>query len=91
MNQSELIEKLAEKTDLPKTQVKTLLDHQAEVVAEGLKEDGEVTLPGITKIKREFKEERQARNPATGGTVTVAAHHKPAFKPTKPFKDSIQA
>jgi len=43
-------------------------------------------LPGFGKFKVQHRPERQARNPRTGETVTVAAVRKLVYQPAKVVK-----
>ena len=49
----------------------------------------ETSLPGFGKFKVKATPEREARNPATGATVKVAAARKLAFTPAKALKDAM--
>jgi DNA-binding protein HU-beta len=50
-----------------------------EAVKELLKRDGEVTLPGLGKLKIINKAERMGRNPATGAPVKISARKAVKF------------
>src|SRR6476661_9316275 len=74
MNKTELVTAIAERANMTKTDadaaVKALVDVVTDTLAGG---DGEVSIPGFVSFKRVHKDERQARNPATGQTITVPA------------------
>lgn len=85
MTKTQLIAALAEKMgDTTKTQVKSFLEALKVTAVKTLVKEGTFVIPDIAKIvlaKTTAKPERQARNPATGAKITVAA--KPAGKKLK--------
>jgi DNA-binding protein HU-beta len=74
MNKSELIETIAQRTDLSKTAVQSVLDNfesiAGDVVAKG-KET--LVIPGFLKFEQTKRAARTGRNPQTGETIQVAA------------------
>jgi len=85
MTKTQLITAIAEEMDgTTKTHVKAFLNALNLVCGKTLKKDGKFVVPGIAKlllVKVPPKQERKARNPATGATMTVPA--KPASKKLK--------
>ena len=51
ITKDQLISDLAEAVSLPKATVRTLIDQLGEIVGDALENDGEITLPGIGKLK----------------------------------------
>ena len=51
ITKDQLIRDLAESTDLQRNDVRTLLEQLAEIIADALENDGEISLPGIGKLK----------------------------------------
>jgi hypothetical protein len=49
----------------------------------------ETSIPGFGKFKVKDTPEREARNPATGQTIKVAAAKKLNFAPAKALKDAL--
>jgi DNA-binding protein HU-beta len=49
----------------------------------------ETSIPGFGKFKVKDTPEREARNPATGATIKVAAAKKLTFTPAKALKDAL--
>ena len=81
MKNSELVQEIARRSDLPKAKVAMTLDCLAEVVQETLSRgDGEVTIAGLGKLVAKYRAPREARNPATGETVNVPAKVVAQFK-----------
>ncbi|MDO4385926.1 MAG: HU family DNA-binding protein [Clostridia bacterium] len=89
MNKSNLIAKMAEKSGLNRKQVEAALDAFLGSVTEALKEGDKVQIVGFGTFSVREREEHEARNPATGETITVAASKTPVFKPGKSFKEEF--
>lgn len=92
---TQILNQIAEKTDLPKKDVQAVLDELNDVIEGHIKKRsvGEFVLPGLFKIVTVKKPARRARkgiNPFTGEETTFAA--KPAstsvkIRPLKKLKD----
>ena len=90
MNKTEFVEFIAEKYEIPKTEAKKAVDMVKTSIMEVLKNGDDVNLTGFCKYSVVHKEAGEARNPSTGGTITVPAHDVPKFSFSKAFKDSIR-
>lgn len=86
---NELIAAIAEKTGKSKADVGAILAATSEIVTAHLKSGQEVVLGDIAKLKVARREAREARSPATGQTVQVAAKNVVKFKATKSLSDAI--
>jgi len=64
---------LAESVDAPKATVRALLDQLGQVVADQLENGGELTLPGVGKLKVTERPARTGRNPSTGAAIEIPA------------------
>lgn len=89
ITKDQLIGDLAEAVDLPKTTVRTLIDQLGEIVSEALENDGEITLPGIGKLKVSERPARTGRNPQTGKAIEIAAKKVIKLVPAKSLADSL--
>lgn len=89
MNKSNLIAKMAEKSGLNRKQAEAALEAFLGSVTEALKEGDKVQIVGFGTFSVREREEHEARNPATGKPVTVAASKTPVFKPGKSFKEEF--
>ena len=89
MNKTELIAKVAEKSELSKKDaekaVAAILDTIVSAVAEGDK----IQLVGFGTYEVSERAAREGRNPQTGKTMTIAACKAPKFKAGKALKDAI--
>ena len=95
MTKSQLIEKIAETTELTKKDVKGVLENLATLGYKELKKNGVFLVPGFAKfvvIKKPATKARKGTNPLTGEAMTFKA--KPARKivrarPVKAAKDAV--
>lgn len=89
MTQTEIVNTLAEKSGLKKTDVKGLFDEIATLAASEVKENGEFTLPGFGKLVKATRKAREGRNPATGEPIKIAAKTTVKFRLGKAMKDAV--
>lgn len=89
MNKTQLIAALSERNDLPKADVKNLLDSFEEVVVASCQAGEPVMLSGFVKFERKDRPSRMGRNPATGETIKIKAKSVAKATPLKKFKDAV--
>jgi DNA-binding protein HU-beta len=89
MTQTEIVNNLAEKCGLKKTEVKELFGALANLAASEVKANGEFTLPGFGKLVKAKRAAREGRNPATGAVIKIPAKTTVKFRVGKAMKDSI--
>jgi DNA-binding protein HU-beta len=73
MNKSELIDAIAAKTGLSKTDVGGVLDGFAEVAYGAVGSGDKITIPGFLSIEQTYRSARTGRNPQTGAKIQIAA------------------
>ena len=73
MNKTQLIDVIAEKAELSKTQAKAALESTLAAITESLKEGDAVQLVGFGTFKVNHRAERTGRNPQTGKEIKIAA------------------
>ena len=88
MTQTEIVNTLAEKSGLKKTDVKGLFDAMADLATKEVKKNGEFTLPGFGKLKKTQRKAREGRNPATGAVIKIPAKTTVKFSLGKAMKDA---
>jgi len=71
-------------------QAKGMVDDFLEILGAGLKEDGEVNLPGFGKFVVKTRAARKGRNPATGEAMDIAEKQVMSFKPGSALKRIIE-
>ena len=95
MSKTELVEAIASQSGLEKKQVNAVLDALNNVVYQQLKDQNEVTLPGLLKLSTVTKPavpEREGINPFTKEkTMFKAKPERKVIKarPVKALKDSV--
>ena len=89
MTQTEIVNNLADKSGLKKTDVKGLFDEIAALAASEVKKNGEFTLPGFGKLVKATRKAREGRNPATGEPIKIAAKTTVKFRLGKAMKDAV--
>ena len=72
MNKTQLIDVIAEKAELSKTQAKAALESTLAAITESLKEGDAVQLVGFGTFKVNHRAERTGRNPQTGKEIKIA-------------------
>lgn len=93
MNKSELTQKLAERTDLSKSDaskaVDALFSADDGIIAQALKGGEKVQITGFGSFETRKREARTGRNPRTGKEIKIGPSTSAAFRPGKGLKDSI--
>ncbi|ADP11043.1 DNA-binding protein HU-alpha [Erwinia sp. Ejp617] len=90
MNKTQLIDIIADKADLSKTQAKAALDSTLAAITESLKEGDAVQLVGFGTFKVNQRAGRIGRNPKTGNEIQIAASTVPAFTSGKALKEAVK-
>ena len=89
MNKTELVERIAEETDVPKSEVQKYWEAFEEVVTSALKSGEEVQITGFGKFYVQQRKAREGRNPQTGEKMKIAASKVPAFSAGNSLKESL--
>ena len=90
MNVSDLVDLVvAAEPKLTKAEAKAIIDGVFKALTEAAVKGEEVSIAGFGKFKVQAKPARTGRNPATGGTIQIAASKKVAFQPAKQLKDAV--
>lgn len=74
MNKTQLIDVIADKAELSKTQAKAALESTLAAITESLKEGDAVQLVGFGTFKVNHRAERTGRNPQTGKEIKMLPH-----------------
>ena len=90
MNKTELVNKVAELSDLSKKDATKAVDAIFDAITEALKSGDKVQLVGFGNFEVRERSARKGRNPQTGEEIDIAASKIPAFKPGKVLKDGVQ-
>ena len=89
MNKKQLIERMVEHTDSPKSEAEKHLQAFTAAISGALKAGEEVQVPGFGKFYVREQKAREGRNPQSGERMRIAARKVPAFKAGKTLKESI--
>ncbi|WLV23447.1 HU family DNA-binding protein [Aciduricibacillus chroicocephali] len=89
MNKTDLINAVAEKSELSKKDATKAVDAVFDTVAEALKDGDKVQLIGFGNFEVRERSARKGRNPQTGAEIDIPASKVPAFKPGKALKDAV--
>jgi DNA-binding protein HU-beta len=89
VNKTELIEHIANKSDISKAAATRALASIIEAVKKTLKKGDTVTLVGFGTFSVSKRAARTGRNPRTGAALKIKAAKVPRFKPGKGLKDAL--
>lgn len=90
MNKTQLIDIIANKADLSKTQAKRALESTLLTITEALRDGDMVQLIGFGTFKVNQRNERTGRNPQTGKEIKIAATNIPTFVSGKKLKAAVK-
>lgn len=86
---NEIADEIAAAHGLTKVQGKAVVEAVFAAITAAAASGNESSIPGFGKFKVKDTPAREARNPATGQTITVAAARKLNFAPAKALKDAL--
>ena len=89
MNKKQLIERMVEHTDSPKSEAEKHLGAFTATISEALKAGEEVQMPGFGKFYVREQKAREGKNPQTGERMQIEARKVPSFKAGKSLKESV--
>lgn len=89
MNKAQLIEKIAQKSKLTKSDAEFFLDSTLEVISTAIARGDDVKIVGFGCFSKSKRQARIGRNPQTGKEVKIAEAFVPKFRPGKELKDSV--
>jgi len=89
MNKGELVEAIAQKTNVSKKETDDILTAMLEEIMAAVAGGNKVTFVGFGSFEPRFRQAREGRNPKTGEVITIAATRVPGFAAGKSFKDKV--
>ena len=89
MSKTDLVCFIAEETGLTKADATRALDAMMKGIAEGLINEGKVTLTGFATFDAKDKEAKTGRNPRTGEPVEIPARVAVTVKAGSKLKDAL--
>ena len=90
MNKSELIEQVADRADIKRSEAEAAVNALTEVVKETLQRGGDVAITGFGKFSVAERGARQGVNPRTGERIQIAASKAPKFSAGADFKKALK-
>ncbi|EMI12082.1 dna-binding protein hu [Bacillus stratosphericus LAMA 585] len=89
MNKTELINAVAEASELSKKDATKAVDSVFDTILDALKNGDKIQLIGFGNFEVRERSARKGRNPQTGAEIEIPASKVPAFKPGKALKDAV--
>lgn len=89
MTKADLVNAMAEKAELSKTDAEKALKAFTDAVTDALKAGEKVALVGFGTFSVGQRAARTGQNPQTGDKIQIAAANTPKFKAGKALKDAV--
>jgi len=89
MNKTELIDHVADKANLTKTQMQDALTALLETIIQVVADGDKVTLIGFGTFEPKVRSAREGRNPKTGETINIPAAKVVSFSAGKTFREAV--
>lgn len=89
MNKTDLIDAVAQETDLTKKQSEQAINATLEQIVEALAREEKVVLVGFGTFETKKRAARKGRNPSTKEVINIPASKAPVFKAGKGMKDKV--
>ncbi|MBN1350898.1 HU family DNA-binding protein [candidate division KSB1 bacterium] len=88
---TQLIDKIADETNLEPSFIRQFIYEYADVIEEGLRRDGQVRIHEFGTFSLHWIKPRQAKNPKTGELHDLAGKYRVNFNPAKSLKEAVNA
>lgn len=89
MNKKELVDVVAENTDITKREAALMVDAVIGAISDEVAAGGKVSLVGFGTFESVKRNERKCRNLQTGEDMVVPAKMAPKFRFAKSIKDAV--
>jgi len=89
MTKAELIESVANRTDLPKAIAERAVNTVFDDIVAALKAGDKISISGFGTFAVSSRKARTGRNPKTGDAIEIPASKSAKFKAGKSLKDSL--
>ncbi len=89
MTKTELVNAIAEKSGLAKSDAEKALKAFVDTVTQALQNDDKVAMVGFGTFSVGERAARTGKNPQTGAEIQIAAAKVPKFKAGKALKDAL--
>ena len=89
MTKGQIVGYLADKEEVPKKKMATILDDLGALAKSETKKAGAFVLPGFGKLVLQKRKARIGRNPATGAEIKIPAKTVVKMRIAKAFKEAV--
>ena len=89
MNKTELIQAVADKTELSKKDAEAAIAAMVDAITVALTREEKVQLVGFGSFEVKTRAARVGRNPKTGEEIPISESKLPVFKAGKALKDAV--
>lgn len=89
MNKGELVDAIAQKTNVSKKETDAILTAMLEEIMTAVASGNKVILVGFGSFEPRERSSREGRNPKTGEKMQIAATRVPGFAAGKSFKEKV--
>jgi DNA-binding protein HU-beta len=89
MNKMDLINSVAEKTEMTKKDAEKVINAVFDSIGEALANGEKVQLVGFGTFEVKERAARTGRNPRTGEEISIPATKVPTFKPGKTLRETV--
>ncbi|HEY9824364.1 MAG TPA: HU family DNA-binding protein [Stenomitos sp.] len=89
MNKAELVDAIAERANVTKTEADNILSTAIDTIIEAVAAGDKVALVGFGAFEKRDRSAREGRNPRTGQSMSIPATSVPAFSAGKFFKQTV--
>lgn len=89
MNKGEVVDVIAQKTNVTKKQADAIVTAMVATIVEAVSTGDKISLVGFGNFEVRNRQAREGRNPKTGEKMQITASRVPAFAPGKAFKERI--
>ena len=89
MNKTDLIDAVAQETDLTKKQSEAAINATLDAIVDALASEEKVVLVGFGTFETKKRAARKGRNPSTKEVINIPASKAPVFKAGKGMKDKV--
>jgi len=89
VTKTELVESVAEKLGLSRTDAQKHIEGILDAIADGVAAQGKVLIQGFGTFTKKQRKARKGRNPQTKEEITIPASKTVTFKPGQEFKNRL--
>lgn len=89
MNKSDLVNSIAEKSDLSKIEVESIVDEFLRLIEKGVLKGEEVKISNFGVFYKKARLARKGTNPSDGSPIVIPANNTLGFRPSKVLKEKM--